>query len=98
MERNFYNTEYHALFYKDGVEGYIDELFYGSSCETIDEAIERVYETYAENKDKFDYAEVEVQVTEYEQDEDGDGLFALETVSNQVLFTFREGKLTGFNI
>ena len=96
MERNFYDTEYHALFYKDGVDGYVDELFYNDSCETIDKAVERVYDNYAENKDKFDYAEVEVQVTEYEKDEDGD-YTPLDTVSNQVLFTFRDGKLTGFN-
>ena len=101
MEKRYFDVEYHALFYKDDDKNnYIDELFYDSSCSTLQEAVDRVYYQYENNKDLFDFAEVEIQVTEYEKETLNNGetrLSALDTVSNQVLFTFRNGDFEGFN-
>lgn len=98
MERNYYDTEYHALF-RDEDDELVDELTYHDSCSTVDEAVGRIYENYEDNefRSKFSYAEVEIQVTEYEKDKNGNYI-PLDTVSNQVLFTFKDGELTGFNI
>lgn len=101
MKKRFFDVEYHALFYKDNDKyNYIDELFYNSSCNTLQGAIDRVYYQYENNKNLFDFAEIEIQVTEYEKEifDNGEVNFSpLDTVSSQVLFTFRNGNFEGYN-
>ena len=91
MEKQIFDTEYHALFYDKDNE-LIDDLMYNDSCCYISDAVRRVYDMYEEDASQFDHAEVSVQVTEYEKEEGV--LYALDTVAYQTLLTFKDGKFT----